>query len=322
MTDTAAAEALRVVVNRIIGERQPVLPGHGQTSITDAQVANVAQHLHIDGIRPEQMVAGGAVQAAPGASAPEAASTAARWPADPAQVATMGAERAEPGQGRAAAGQARAESPTQQAGAAAQVVSLAGLPALLPRLSEYRIAQVGKSASAFEREQEKFWQASAPLSALREEIQRVARERGLPLQDIVEKMKPDGEFAQLRVAFNNAVADCPQAGLHKKAMDKALDSYTRQYGRAQEEILNPDLHDNPHYDALKTRLVSAHDNMLEQAARMPAPSNEQGGLAPGHFDRLTQSVEKIMERIDEVGQEFATMMRAKRGDDNGPTPGP
>lgn len=264
--DAATADALRMVVSQVIGERQPGAPTPYAGAVADA---------------PPSQSHATAMMAPAGTT-----------PVNAAPVAMP--------------------TPAQQAGAAAEMVSVTGLPAVLPRLSEYRIAQVGKSAAAFEREQELFWQSSQPLATLRGEMERIARERGVPLQDIAEKMKPDGDLAALRVSFNDAVAQSPEAGQHKKAMDKALDSYTRQYGRAQEEILNPDLHDNPHYDALKARLVQSHANMQEQAGRMPALLNDKGAYEASPLQKLTQSVEKIMERVDAIGQEFESMMRAKR----------
>lgn len=278
-SDAATADALRMAVSQIIGERAP-----GAPAIADA---------------------------APGNAAPQPSSAA----ASVSQAAHHSAELGAP------ALPARERTPTQQAGAAAEVVSFAGLPAVLPRLSEYRIAQVGKSAAAFEQGQENFWQASPRLAALRTEMERLAREQGVPMQDIVDKMKPGGDLAELRVKFNEAVAEAPEAGPYKKAMDKALDSYTRQYGRAQEEMLNPDLHNNPHYDALKSRLATSHENMVEQAGQMPAFGADKGGLEPSHGQKLTQSVDTIMTRIEQVSEELQSMLRARRGDDH-EAPGP
>ena len=217
--------------------------------------------------------------------------------------------------GRGLAG--AAQTPQQQAGAAALAVAGSGLPAVLPRLSEYRLSQVEKAAGSFAREQEAFWQSSPQLSALREQIQGAARGQGVPVQDVVQQMKPGGALAPLGEQFAAAVAAAPGAAQYKKSMDKALDSYTRQYGRAQEEILNPDLNDNPHYDGLKQRLRGAHETMEQTAAGLPGFTNSQGKQEASHFERLQQAVGQIMEKIREVGQEFMAMLRGRQGGEPG-----
>lgn len=97
----------------------------------------------------------------------------------------------------------------------------------------------------------------------------------MPVQDVVQQMKPGGALAPLGEQFAAAVAEAPGSGQYKKAMDKALDSYTRQYGRAQEEILNPDLNDNLHYDGLEERLRGTHENMEQAAAGLPGFTDRQ-----------------------------------------------
>lgn len=220
----------------------------------------------------------------------------------------------------AAAGRAlapEAQTPQQQAGAAAQVVAGSGLPAVLPRLSEYRLSQVEKAANTFAREQEAFWQSSPQLTQLRGQIQGAAQTQAIPVQDVVQQMKPGGALAPLGEQFAAAVAEAPGSGQYKKAMDKALDSYTRQYGRAQEEILNPDLNDNPHYDGLKERLRGTHENMEQAAAGLPGFTNSQGRQEPSHFEKLQGAVGQIMERIREVTQEFMSMLRGRQGGEPG-----
>lgn len=205
---------------------------------------------------------------------------------------------------------------------AAQVEAVAsGLPAVLPRLSEYRIAQVEKAADNFGQEADAFWNSSTKLTALRSEMERVARERGLSVQDVAEKMKPGGDFAELRDKFNEAVTENPDTGTRKKAMDKALDSYVRQYGRAQEELLNPEQNGNPHYDRYKERLNRAHENIEQKASGVPAFASDKGELEPSHFEKLKEAVAKIMEKLKEVAKEFVAMFRGKSAsDDHAPAP--
>jgi hypothetical protein len=203
----------------------------------------------------------------------------------------------------AAAGPA-VQTPQQQAGAAAQVVAGAGLPAVLPRLSEYRLSQVEKAATTFAREQEAFWQASPALGAVRGQMQDAARQQGVPVEDVAQQMKPGGVLAALGQQFAAAVVETPAAGVHKKGMDKALDSYTRQYGRAQEEILNPDMNNNPHYDGLKGRLRETHEQMARTVAPLPGFTTSQGVQEPSHFEKMQGAVGQIMERIQTVSRDL------------------
>lgn len=198
-------------------------------------------------------------------------------------------------------------TPQQQAGAAAQVVAGAGLPAVLPRLSEYRLSQVEKAATTFAREQEAFWQASPALGAVRGQMQDAARQQGAPVEDVAQQMKPGGALAALGQQFAAAVAETPAASVHKKGMDKALDSYTRQYGRAQEEILNPDMNNNPHYDGLKGRLRDTHEQMARNVAPLPGFTTSQGVQEPSHFEKMQGAVGQIMERIQTVSRDLGNL---------------
>lgn len=198
-------------------------------------------------------------------------------------------------------------TPQQQAGAAAQVVAGAGLPAVLPRLSEYRLSQVEKAATTFAREQEAFWQASPALGAVRGQMQDAARQQGAPVEDVAQQMKPGGALAALGQQFAAAVAETPAASVHKRGMDKALDSYTRQYGRAQEEILNPDMNNNPHYDGLKGRLRDTHEQMARNVAPLPGFTTSQGVQEPSHFEKMQGAVGQIMERIQTVSRDLGNL---------------
>jgi hypothetical protein len=190
----------------------------------------------------------------------------------------------------------------------------APMTAVLPRLSEYRIGQVEKAAEAFGREQDAFWSSSNKLTALRSEMERLAKERGLSISDVTEKMKPGGDFAELREKFNAAVAENPDASTRKRAMDKALDSFVRQYGRAQEEVLNPEQEGNPHYEGLKKRLESSHDSMKSKTAGVPAFANANGSLEASHFEKLREAVKQIMERVKAVVQDFMAMLKGKKSE--------
>ena len=245
---------------------------------------------------------------APRAAAPVAAAMA---PADAAPAPAAPPAPVEPAMAASAppspsAGPAL-QTPQQQAGAAAQMVAGAGLPAVLPRLSEYRLSQVEKAATTFAREQEAFWQASPALGAVRGQMQDAARQQGAPVEDVAQQMKPGGALAALGQQFADAVAQTPAAGVHKKGMDKALDSYTRQYGRAQEEILNPDMNNNPHYDGLKGRLRETHEQMARTVAPLPGFTTSQGVQEPSHFEKMQGAVGQIMERIQTVSRDLGNL---------------
>ncbi|MEM8515185.1 hypothetical protein RCH14_004545 [Massilia sp. MP_M2] len=195
---------------------------------------------------------------------------------------------------------------------AATAAASSALPSVLPRLSEYRIIQAEKAAELFASEQEKFWHSSPKLVALRGEIDRMSRERGIPKQDLINEMKPGGDLAELRTKFNEAVADNPEGMSHKRSMDKALDSYVRQYGRAQEEMLNPEQVGNPHYEGLKGRLNGAHAKMEESSSELPAFAKPGGELEKAHFEKLREAVAAIMTKIREVIQEFTKLLTGKR----------
>jgi len=178
---------------------------------------------------------------------------------------------------------------------------------VLPRLSEYRVDQVDRAANNYQKAHESFWQAHR-MPLIRQEIESRAEAAGLTPQDVIEKMKPNGEFADLHEKFNKAVAQSPDAQIAKKAMDKALDGWTKQYGRAQEELLNPETEGSPHYDKLKERLGKSSDSMHKNAADVPAFEGEQS-----HMDRLKDAMLKLVERLKEMAQNFVNFVRGKSG---------
>lgn len=336
-------DQLKAVAASILAERGAD-PSHPQARLTEEELARVAQHLNLQGgVRPDPNAATllqpiGAA-AAPGAAAPNTAtvgvtagqSVQMKGGAAIAEgaAALVGGALNLAGTAGKMVGQAahhvadmmKPNSAGKQMEAAQADVVASGLPAVLPRLSEYRIAQVEKAADNFGQEADAFWNSSTKLTALRSEMERVARERGLSVQDVAEKMKPGGDFAELREKFNAAVAENPDSGTRKKAMDKALDSYVRQYGRAQEELLNPEQNGNPHYDRYKDRLHRAHENIEQKSSGVPAFANDKGELEPSHFEKLKEAVAKIMEKLKEVAKEFVAMFRGKSaGDDHAPAP--
>lgn len=177
---------------------------------------------------------------------------------------------------------------------------------VLPRLSEYRVSQVEKAAGNYEKAHQEFW-AADKMPAIREQIEARAQETGLSVQDVMEKMKPNGEFADLHEKFNEAVSQSPDAQSSKKAMDKALDSWARQYGRAQEELLNPETEGSPHYEKLKGRLDGSNDKMQRTTSETPAFEGED----QSHFERLKEALQKIAERLKEMVKSFAEFVKGK-----------
>jgi hypothetical protein len=220
--------------------------------------------------------------------------------------------------GNAAQSIAQFIKPKEQTSPPAEVVGEAPASASgkLFDLSEYRIAQTEKASKNFSREADAFWSASPKIAAVRAEVERLARERGLPLQDVVEKMKPGGDFAQLRETFNAAVSENPDAKTRKKAMDKALENYVKQYGRAQTELLSAEQDDNPHYDRYKERLHHANSDILDKASSIPAFANDKGILEPSHFERLKEAIARISKEITEFVRDVISKIRGKPSSDH------
>lgn len=320
--------ALRSVVGQVLSERGP---DASVGNLSEDELARVAQRLNIhSGIRPDQLAAGvpgAGVATVPMSSGQRTQMQGANALAEGAASALGGAMALGGALGRGVGALAHGlaniggKAGDKSADSIAIPSDDASLPAVLPRLSEYRILQAEKAAQHFAQEQDTFWNSSTKLTALRDEMQRIAREQGLPMQDVVEKMKPGGELQALRTKFNEAVSENPDTATRRKAMDKALDSYIRQYGRAQEEVLSPEQHGSPHYAGLKERMQRTHQSMEEKTAALPAFENEKGQLEQSHFEKLKAAVEAIMEKIKEVAQEFMAMLRGgKKGDDHAPAP--
>ncbi|MFL9811370.1 hypothetical protein D7249_24655 [Stutzerimonas stutzeri] len=200
----------------------------------------------------------------------------------------------------------------------AQEAPAAGV-AVLPRISEYRVDQAEKAANAYEDAMQKLWE-SGNLPNVRKEIEERARQTGLSVEDVMDKMKPNGEMSDLHEKFRTAVAESPDAQTNKKAMDKALDGWVRQYGRGQEELLNPETEGNPHFEALRDRLDNSHERMQKNTANAPLFEGED----KSHAEKLRETIQRIMEKLKEIAKDFVNMVRGKKGADaeadNDPSP--
>lgn len=297
-------EQLRQLSVAILSDRAPgSLPAPARQAPNE--LARVAQHLIIGVAAPEAP----AVAAAPGPAPAQPLEPVSAAPIAARQDHALGVGRAvAPTTAHGLADAMRGEEATQEAGlrvAAAQ----GGLPAVLPRLSDYRIAQVEKAGNNFGKEFQAFWLSSAKLTEVHTEMDQAARERGISIPDVINQMKPGGTLAPLQAKFNQAVAETPEAGARRKAMDKALDSYVRQFGRAQEELLNPDQQGNPHYDKLKNRLTAAHDGIGLAASSMPGFVNDKGQLGENHGEKLQRAETAILDKLKDVASDFTTMIR-------------
>jgi hypothetical protein len=334
--DVPVMDALRAIAGQVLAD--PAHASNGPNpAISGDELAKVAERLNLSGAIAADPVmaaepAGAPTQVAPGALTAMSAGQRAQVSgvnalaegvalAAGGTMALVGA--AARGIGRVAHGLASIGDEKSGDAEFKQPVNAASsvaLPAVLPRLSQYRIEQTEKAADQFASAEEAFWQASPKLTALRDEIDRLARERGVPKQDLIEEMKPGGDLADLRKQFNEAVADNSGAMAHKRSMDKAMESYVRQYGRAQEELLNPEQEGNPHYDSLKGRLNLTHKQMEDKTSGVPAFENANGELEKSHFEKLREAVAAIMERIAEVFREFKAILTGKREVEDAPAP--
>jgi hypothetical protein len=324
-------DQVRELVTSILAHGSKAGPAPARVEPTPEEVARVAQHLNIAGAGHAQVVGeGGAVDATAGQRMQLKGGSAliegvgALFGGAMNLAGTVGKTV-----GQAATNVANQFTNVAQAKPVENIAATeksteahSGLPSVLPRLSEYRTAQVEKSAANFGQEVDAFWNSSTKLIAIKAEIERIANERGVSVQDINEKMKPGGEFAELREKFNASVSENPDSSARKKGMDKALDSYMRQYGRAQEELLNPEQQGNLHYGKLKQRLEVSQKEMEKKSSSVPAFANEKGRLEPSHYERLQEAITKIMGKLQEVAKEFITMIRGKTTDADAHAPSP
>lgn len=182
---------------------------------------------------------------------------------------------------------------------------------VLPRLSEYRVNQLEGAEKSYLESVEQFWKVDK-VAAVRKEIEERAEKQGVSVADVMDKMKPNGEFSDLHKKFTDAVQGSPHAANHRKSMDKALETWTRQFDRSQEELLNPDSQNNPNAG----RVDGSKDRMLNAAKGIPAVGNETS-----QFEKLNEAIQKIMEKLKETLKEFMQSFRSNKGQSND-APGP
>lgn len=166
---------------------------------------------------------------------------------------------------------------------------------VLPTISEYRVGKIEQATNSYEKAMTDFWKLE-PMSALRSEIDKRARQSGLSVPDAMEKMKPGGEWSDLHDKFVQAVADSPDALQAKVAMDSALKSFIRQVGNGREELLSADVDENPAQRRAKERIEASEDKMQELTKMSPL----FGGESQSHSQRLREVLDKIMERLREL----------------------
>ncbi len=177
---------------------------------------------------------------------------------------------------------------------------------VLPRISEYRIDQAEKMAGAYENAVNEFW-ASGKLPDVRRAIEAHARETGASVPDVMAKMVPGGELEGLRKEFIEAVSESPEAQGSKKAMDRALDSWLRQYGRGSEELLSPDGGENAEHEAMRSRFEGTREKMEELVGQSPVFAGEEAS----HAQRFKAAVERIAQRIREVVERVTDFIRGR-----------
>jgi len=202
--------------------------------------------------------------------------------------------------------------------AAAQVRGMT----VLPRLSEYRVSQVEKHATAYAEAQEQMWNATPRLLALRTEIAERARVTGASVEDVVNKMRPGGEFADIGKRFCEAVSESPDAISHKKTMEKALDAFGRQYEVALEEQLNPETSNSQVQSSLSGRIDDARLAIENSAGSVPPFPNPAGGVEPSHADRLREALTRVVEKIKEIARQIGAVFRGQRAEAEADSPSP
>jgi len=179
----------------------------------------------------------------------------------------------------------------------------------VPRqLTEYRVAKLDESASSYDAALKEFWNAGA-LPAVRREVQERARQTGVSVEDVMAKMKPGGEFADLHEKFVNAVRESPDAQTHQKAMDKALTAWTRQYDHAHTEMLTPAVRADERYPELSERIDDSRERMLTNSKRVPLFEDED----KTHAEKLVAALERIIAAIRRIGESLMHSVQALRG---------
>jgi predicted transcriptional regulator len=108
------------------------------------------------------------------------------------------------------------------------------------------------------------------------------------------------------------VKGSPDAANHRKTMDKTMETWTRQFDRSQEELLNPESQNNPKAQ----RVDGSKDRMLNAAKGVPSVGNEAS-----QFEKLNEAIQKIMEKLKETIKEFMQSFKNSKGQSND-APGP
>lgn len=187
---------------------------------------------------------------------------------------------------------------------------------VLPKLSEYRVTKAEKASNDYANAVEKLWN-SGTLPDVKKLIEERAESTGLSFQDVVDKMKPNGEMSDLHDEFVKAMSLSPDAQAHKKTLDKSLESWSKQYARGQEEVLNPETEGNRYTEELHDRLDKTGQKMQVNASNLPAFEDED----KSHAEKLREKIAAIAEKIKEVIANFVSTLRGNTsGDANAPAP--
>jgi hypothetical protein len=181
-------------------------------------------------------------------------------------------------------------------------------PMVLPRLSEYRVTQVEDQANRYAAAHDAFWE-TGKMPDVRKAIEEKARETGMSVDDVMDKMKPGGEMHELHERFVDAYNDSPGAADHRKVMNKAIDGFVRQYGQAQEEMLAPEQQGADYFEGYKERIDGAKDKIFKKAGHVPLLDGED----KTNLQKLQEAVAKIIEKVKEMVNGFTNMLRGKGG---------
>lgn len=181
-------------------------------------------------------------------------------------------------------------------------------PMVLPQLSEYRVNQIEDQVNKYTAAQEAFW-ASGTLPDVRKAIEEKARETGLSVEDVMDKMKPGGEMHELHERYVDAYNKAPQAADHRKAMNKAIDGFVRQYGSAHEEMLAPEQQGADYFEGYKSRVETAKERIFKKAGHVPLLDGED----KTNLQKLQEAVAKIIEKVREMISGFTNKLRGQAG---------
>ena len=170
------------------------------------------------------------------------------------------------------------------------------------------MSQIEDQANKYAVAQDAFWDAGK-MPDVRKAIEEKARETGMSVEDVMEKMKPGGEMHELQERFVDAYNHSPDAVDHRKVMNKAIDGFVRQYGQAQEEMLAPDQQGAEYFEGYKERVEGAKDRIFKKAGHVPLLDGEN----KTHLQKLQEAVAKIIEKVREMISGFTNMLRGKGG---------